>query len=542
MGNLSSHGMGVRYMEEGMQAYKREEIPLAIQLHWQAKQCFDKHKSISSIKAAQCMDRLSEFYYRLGQLSKALSCCQEALEIKQQELLVVQVQQQSRQRQQQHCTRQQQQQHKRRGATGSCPRTCHLARTLSNIACIFCQCGEWEKARYLLQGVLELRQQSCTTTTNTNNNNRNNNRNNNNNHHHDLDDDNNNEESLEVAKTCTNLAIVLQKLGHMDQALRLHQKAQRIKELKAPQSATLARTYINLAITKRDATYFAKAKGIIMVVPTKSKSKQQPKQEQPKQTKPKQQPQPQHTTTTTTTTNHYNKPQHSNINITPSIEDDKYDDETEHHHNHHQHHNHQQQQQHHHYNHGEFYMQPNPSHHHHLSLSSSSSSSRRPIWNHSYLSFFSSSNKSSSSLSAVAATPLSSSSSSSLSSSKSLSSNKLSSLSSNYSYSTNDAAEKTALQALLDMNIGTALVWKGNISKAIQYYQKAIERELVIAPKSLNLAQMCHLLSLVYLQDGRVYEAQVCSTKANTIWNYFHTQEKPLILQSILIQAATREQ
>ena len=195
MGNQASCQEGRRLMEEGSRAFQHEDFHSAIDLHLEALSYLKPH----SADMAECLDHLVRDYWRVGDIAEALKYSKSALQISEQEA----------QRQQPRVQRQPQQQH-------SGAETESLARSLSNIGCIFYERGEYEKACYLLQGSLSIRQKIDA-------------------------------ESLEVAITCGNVGLVLRQLGRIDEAVEMHHRAREIKEVQAPNSLTLARTYANLA-------------------------------------------------------------------------------------------------------------------------------------------------------------------------------------------------------------------------------------------------------------------------------------------------------
>lgn len=96
------------------------------------------------------------------------------------------------------------------------PDSMNLAVTLSNIGCIYFERKEYEKALYLLEGSQEIREL--------------------------LDP-----QSLATARIYTNLSVALEGLGRWKEALEKDLKALKIKEKMAPNTSTLATTYINLA-------------------------------------------------------------------------------------------------------------------------------------------------------------------------------------------------------------------------------------------------------------------------------------------------------
>eukprot|EP00567_Pseudictyota_dubia_P011094 CAMPEP_0197433028 /NCGR_PEP_ID=MMETSP1175-20131217/978_1 /TAXON_ID=1003142 /ORGANISM="Triceratium dubium, Strain CCMP147" /LENGTH=334 /DNA_ID=CAMNT_0042961273 /DNA_START=76 /DNA_END=1080 /DNA_ORIENTATION=+ len=129
------------------------------------------------------LDFLGKSYYETGDLDDAMKVFKQAMAMKQQHFP---------------------------------PNSPEIAKTLSNIGCIFKERGEYEQSLYLLQQAFEINQQHDKT-------------------------------SLTCAKRLTNMAIDLQQLGRQQEAIDCHLEAIKIKKEKAPESITLATSYINLA-------------------------------------------------------------------------------------------------------------------------------------------------------------------------------------------------------------------------------------------------------------------------------------------------------
>lgn len=65
-----------------------------------------------------------------------------------------------------------------------------------------------------------------------------------------------------------------------------------------------------------------------------------------------------------------------------------------------------------------------------------------------------------------------------------------------------------SLLSTIDMNFGNVMYGSGNLTKAVRFYQRAIERESSLAPDSLILADMCMELGRVYEELGMREEAR----------------------------------
>ena len=170
----------------GNQAYQREDYTQAIHYHSRALQDLSHHPS--SGERAQCLDYLCKEHWRVGSIDQALAFSQESLAVKQ----------------------------SLSKTTTTASHADSIAKTLSDMGCIFYERGDYDQALDFLQQALEMRQ-----------------------HHV--------PETVSVAVSCTNLALVYSKLGKTTRARELHQQACAIREALQPGSMALARTYMNLS-------------------------------------------------------------------------------------------------------------------------------------------------------------------------------------------------------------------------------------------------------------------------------------------------------
>ena len=131
---------------------------------------------------ATCHDRLGCLLVRSGELVEALKSFKKALAIKK----------------------------------SACPDSSSTAKTLSNIAAVYCGKGEHEKAVSILEECLEIRERR-------------------------------EPDSLKLAKTLSNMAVVLAHLDRYEEAIELHERVFQIKKLLAPGTVSMATTCVNLA-------------------------------------------------------------------------------------------------------------------------------------------------------------------------------------------------------------------------------------------------------------------------------------------------------
>ena len=403
MGNLSTRAQGVKCMEEGMQAVRNyQDFDRAIALHQKARQLYLKS---DCVKAALCLDRLCEFHYRLGEYQQAHSCAQQALAMKQR---LLDQQRQSSSSSSEVLEKESTSPHKEESqlttvSTYDASRlpASSVARTLSNLGCILSQCGKPHQARYFLEAALVLRQGECARLG--------------------LET----EESMEVATTCTNLAIVWQQLGHVKRAVALHTRAQHIKQHWAPASASMARTYLNLAILHTQGEYLAKARDILQTA-----ERQRLELEEFCHSWSSSYGSTMHShTTTTSTASSASSCGGVVLTTTDAVSQEEAVTTTTTKHS-----------------------SPYPSH-----------------WTTSF------------------------------------------------PYSGDTLSDYTLLQVLLDGTIGTVLAQQGNHRKAVVYYQKAITRELAVAPESRVVAEWCERLAESYQHLGHVDKARLVQAKATAI-------------------------
>ena len=135
-----------------------------------------------SLAAANLHDRLTDIYFRLGRMEDAMKHGQMSLATKQK----------------------------------LAPDSMDLARTLSDIGCIYYERREYEQSLYFLEGSQEIRERL-------------------------------EPESLETARVYTNLSVTLNRLHRVEESCEKALQALRIKEKIAPNSSTLAISYICVA-------------------------------------------------------------------------------------------------------------------------------------------------------------------------------------------------------------------------------------------------------------------------------------------------------
>lgn len=136
-----------------------------------------------SVDFANTLDKIGEIYRRKGKLDEALAYFKSSLHVKKRKV----------------------------------PFSLTYAITLANIGCVFKERGEYEQALYFLESSLSIKKQNVS------------------------------EDSMDIARSYSNLAIVLNHLGRKTEAKELYNQSLLIKQRLEPDSASTAISYVNVA-------------------------------------------------------------------------------------------------------------------------------------------------------------------------------------------------------------------------------------------------------------------------------------------------------
>ncbi|KAL7579783.1 hypothetical protein ACA910_021917 [Epithemia clementina (nom. ined.)] len=94
-----------------------------------------------------------------------------------------------------------------------------------------------------------------------------------------------------------------------------------------------------------------------------------------------------------------------------------------------------------------------------------------------------------------------------------------------------------SLLATIDMNVGNVHFGAGNIDKAIHCYQQAVNREEIVAPDSLILAEMFVELARAYEEKGLLDKARSVRSRALSI----RCRKAPSYLEQSVVKPPTEQ-